>query len=171
MSGHFRKKALGFVLLMGAGILLGMQLAGSGLRSVYGPEWNGDTFQSVNQQKVGYEQTVIEDTPAANTRAYSGTTYSTSGNVKVEPTTGAGINEASGREENEEQTEHGASRWYSTTAQHVNTQGLETPRELLAVKEQQASVDTMADKTAGLLQNLSRQGIRWVVSVFDGVTE
>lgn len=36
MSGHFRKKALGFVLLMGAGILLGMQLAGSGLRSVYG---------------------------------------------------------------------------------------------------------------------------------------
>ncbi|WP_348620137.1 hypothetical protein [Paenibacillus polymyxa] len=170
MSGHFRKKALGFVLLMGAGILLGMQLAGSGLRSVYGPEWNEDTIQSVNQQKVGYEQTVIEDTPAVNTRAYSGT-YSTSGNVKVEPTTGAGINEASGREENEEQTEHGASRWYSTTAQHVNTQGLETPRELLAVKEQQASVDTMADKTAGLLQNLSRQGIRWVVSVFDGVTE
>lgn len=170
MSGHFHKKALGFVLLMGAGILLGMQLAGSGLRSVYGPEWNRDTIQSVNQQKVGYEQTVIEDTPAVNTRAYSAT-YSTSGNVNVEPTTGAGINEASGREENEEQTEHGASRWYSTTAQHVNTQGLETPRELLAVKEQQASVDTMADKTAGLLQNLSRQGIRWVVSVFDGVTE
>ncbi|MBJ8191177.1 hypothetical protein JDS79_30755, partial [Bacillus cereus] len=116
------------------------------------------------------EQTVIEDTPAANARAYSGT-YSTSGNVKVEPKTGAGINEASGREENEEQTELGASRWYSTTAQHVNTQDLETPRELLAVKGQQASVDTMADKTAGLLQNLSRQGIRWVVSVFDGVTE
>ncbi|MCP3743669.1 MULTISPECIES: hypothetical protein [unclassified Paenibacillus] len=170
MSGHFRKKALGFVLLMGAGILLGMQLAGSGLRSVYGPEWNGDTIQSANQQKVGYEQTVIEDTPAANARAYSGT-YSTSGNVKVEPKTGAGINEASGREENEEQTELGASRWYSTTAQHVNTQDLETPRELLSVKGQQASVDTMADKTAGLLQNLSRQGIRWVVSVFDGVTE
>ena len=170
MSGHFRKKALGFVLLMGAGILLGMQLAGSGLRSVYGPEWNGDTSQSVNQQKIAYEQTVIEDTPAANARAYSGT-YSTSGDVKVEPKTEAGINEASGREENEEQTELGASRWYSTTAQHVNTQGLETPRELLAVKGQQASVDTMADKTAGLLQNLSRQGIRWVVSVFDGVTE
>ncbi|KAF6572276.1 hypothetical protein MKY98_17185 [Paenibacillus sp. FSL M8-0228] len=171
MSGHFRKKALGFVLLMGAGILLGMQLAGSGLRSVYGPEWNGgNTIQSVNQQKVGYEQTIIEDTPAANTRAYSGT-YSTSGEVKVEPKTEAGINEAGGREENEEQTQLGASRWYSTTAQHVNTQGLETPRELLAVKGQQASVDTMADKTAGLLQNLSRQGIRWVVSVFDGVTE
>ncbi|MDQ0046625.1 hypothetical protein J2T18_000897 [Paenibacillus polymyxa] len=170
MSGHFRKKALGFVLLMGAGILLGMQLAGSGLRSVYGPEWNGDTSQAVNQQKIAYEQTVIEDTPAANARAYSGT-YSTSGEVKVEPKTEAGINEAGGREVNEEHTELGASRWYSTTAQHVNTQGLETPRELLAVKGQQASVDTMADKTAGLLQNLSRQGIRWVVSVFDGVTE
>ncbi|MGQ3480530.1 hypothetical protein [Paenibacillus sp. TY11] len=170
MSGHFRKKALGFVLLMGAGILLGMQLAGSGLRSVYGPEWSGDTIQSVNQQKVEYEQTVIEDTPAVNARAYSGT-YSTSGNVEVGPGTGAGTKEANRREENEERPELGTSKWYSTTAQHVNSQGLETPRELLAAKEQQPSVDTMADKTAGLLQNLSRQGIRWVVSVFDGVTE
>ncbi len=169
MSGHFRNKALGFVLLMGAGILLGMQLAGSGLRSVYGPEWNGDTIQSVNQQKVGYEQTVIEDTPQL-TLVHIAVRIAQVEMLRLSRKR-RGINEASGREENEEQTELGASRWYSTTAQHVNTQDLETPRELLAVKGQQASVDTMADKTAGLLQNLSRQGIRWVVSVFDGVTE
>ncbi|MGG1617316.1 hypothetical protein ACIFQM_06840 [Paenibacillus sp. NRS-1782] len=147
MSGHFRKKALGFVLLMGAGVLLGMQLAGSGLRSVYGPEWAGDPVQSGVQQKVGYEQTVIEDTPAADVRTYT-RTYNGNGNVVMESGTGTVASEA-----------------------NANSQNLETPRELLAVKAEQTSVDTMADKTAGLLQNLSRQGIRWVVSVFDGVTE
>lgn len=166
MSGHFRKKALGFVLLIGTGMLLGMQLAGSGLRAAYGPEWDGDPVPSVNQQKLEYEQTVIEDTPAANVHTYN-RAYNTSGNVEFEPQTG--MDEANTSEQKEKQT---AREWYTTTSQDASTrQGLETPRELLAVNVQQASVDTMADKTAGLLQNLSRKGIRWVVSVFDGVTE
>ncbi|WP_431087770.1 hypothetical protein [Paenibacillus sp. 8b26] len=170
MSGHFRKKALGFVLLMGAGVLLGMQLAGSGLRSVYGPEWAGDSVQSkVQQNVVGYEQTVIEDTPAADARAYT-RTYNGNGNVVMDSGTGAATYKANPQERGETQATGETRRWYST-AQDANLQGQETPRELLAVKAEQTSVDTMADKTAGLLQNLSRQGIRWVVSVFDGVTE
>ncbi|MET3208930.1 UNVERIFIED_CONTAM: hypothetical protein ABIC26_001870 [Paenibacillus sp. PvR008] len=169
MSGHFRKKALGFVLLMGAGVLLGMQLAGSGLRSVYGPEWAGDPVQSGVQQKFGYEQTVIEDTPATDVRTYT-RTYNGNGNVVMEPETLAVTNEVNTKGRNEAQTTRETQHW-SSTAQNANSQGLETPRELLAVKAEQTSVDTMADKTAGLLQNLSRQGIHWVVSVFDGVTE
>ncbi|WP_342414940.1 hypothetical protein NST83_16400 [Paenibacillus sp. FSL R10-2782] len=169
MSGHFRKKALGFVLLMGAGVLLGMQLAGSGLRSVYGPEWAGDPVQSGVQQKVGYEQTLIEDTPAADVRTYT-RAYNGNGNVVMESGTGAVASEADAKERSKAQTTGETPQWYST-AQGANSKGLETPRELLVVKAEQASVDTMADKTAGLLQNLSRQGIRWVVSVFDGVTE
>ncbi|MFT9367457.1 hypothetical protein [Paenibacillus polymyxa] len=169
MTGHFRKKALGFVLLVGAGVLLGMQLAGSGLRSVYGPEWDENPVSSVNQQKVEYEQTVIEDTPAADAQVHN-RTYNTSRKVEFEPQTNT--NEGNTNERSEEQTARWTHEWDMKAAQDDNTrQGLETPRELLAVKAQQASVDTMADKTAGLLQNLSRQGIRWVVSVFDGVTE
>ncbi|WP_226002801.1 DUF3679 domain-containing protein [Paenibacillus sp. BJ-4] len=169
MSGHFRKKALGFVLLIGVGVLLGMQLAGSGLRSVYGPEWDGDPIQSVNQQKAEYEQTVIEDTPAANGQAYN-RTNNTSGTVQFKPQTDT--NETNTNERNEDQDARGTREWYTTTAQNASTQqSRATPRELLAVQAQQASVDTMADKTAGLLQNLSRKSIRWVVSVFDGVTE
>ncbi|MGZ0042224.1 hypothetical protein [Paenibacillus ottowii] len=169
MSGHFRKKALGFVLLVGAGVLLGMQLAGSGLRSVYGPEWAENPVSSVTQKNVEYEQTVIEDTPAANARAYN-RTYNTGGKVESEPQTD--MNAENTNERSEEQSTRWTHEWDTKTAQDDNTrQGLETPRELLAVKAQQASVDTMADKTAGLLQNLSRKSIRWVVSVFDGVTE
>ncbi|MGG4217372.1 hypothetical protein ABEW32_03965 [Paenibacillus jamilae] len=169
MSGYFRKKALGFVLLIGAGVLLGMQLAGSGLRSVYGPEWDDNPVSSVKQQKVEYEQTVIEDTPAANTRAYNHT-YNTGGKVEFRPQTD--MKEGNTNERSEEQTANWTHEWDTKTPQDDNTQqDLETPRELLAAKGQQASVDTMADKTAGLLQNLSRKGIRWVVSVFDGVTE
>lgn len=175
MSGHFRKKALGFVLLIGAGMLLGMQLAGSGLRSVYGPEWEGDPVQSVNQQNVENGQMVIEDTPAANAQAYDHTynnrPYNTSRNVEMKPQTR--INEADASEQNENWNARGEREWDTTAiAQDANTrQSLETPRELLGVKAQPASVDTMADKTAGMLQSLSRKGIRWVVSVFDGVTE
>jgi hypothetical protein len=169
MSGHFRKKALGFVLLIGVGVLLGMQLAGSGLRSVYGPEWDGNPVSSVNQQKAEYEQTVIEDTPAANVRVNS-RTNDASGAVEMKPQTDT--NEANTDERNKDQYARETREWYTTTAQNASTrQSRETPRELLAVNVQQASVDTMADKTAGLLQNLSRKGIRWVVSVFDGVTE
>ncbi|MGW8957055.1 hypothetical protein [Paenibacillus sp. NPDC055715] len=169
MSGHFRKKALGFVLLMGAGVLLGMQLAGSGLRSVYGPEWAGDPVQSGVQQKFGYEQTVIEDTPATDVRTYT-RTYNGNGIVVMDSGTGAATYKANPQERGETQATGETRQWYST-AQDTNLQGLETPRGLLAVKAEQTSVDTMADKTAGLLQNLSRQGIHWVVSVFDGVTE
>ncbi|QDY83410.1 hypothetical protein FQU75_08310 [Paenibacillus polymyxa] len=169
MSGHFRKKAFGFVLLVGAGVLLGMQLAGSGLRSVYGPEWAENAVLSNNQQKVEYEQTVIEDTPAANARAYN-RTYNTGGKVEFEPQTD--MNAEKPNERSEEQSARWTHEWDTKAAQDDNTRrGLQTPRELLAVKAQQASVDTMADKTAGLLQNLSRKSIRWVVSVFDGVTE
>jgi hypothetical protein len=169
MSGNFRKKTLGFVILMGAGVLLGMQLAGSGLRSVYGPEWSGDPIQTGYQQKAGYGQTVIEDTPAADVRVYN-RTYSRGGNTVVEPVMGVAADEADPRRQNEAQTAREVRR-ESSAAQDADPQSLETPRELLAVKAERASVDTMADKTAGLLQNLSRQGISWVVSVFDGVTE
>lgn len=137
----FGKKAMLLTIMVGAGVLLGMQLAGSGLRTVYGPEWTAGNTSSVSLQ-----QTVIEDTPA---------------DVRpVRP------------EIKEKMTE--AQAQPVPVQDHIPVQDrttVNTPRQLLIGKAEQKSVDVMADKTAGLLQKLSKQGIQWVVSVFDGVTE
>ena len=46
-----------------------------------------------------------------------------------------------------------------------------TPSQVLGAEQNKAPVDVLADKTAGLLQNLSHNGIKWVVSLFSGVAE
>ncbi|MDT3426603.1 hypothetical protein J2Z22_002129 [Paenibacillus forsythiae] len=42
-----------------------------------------------------------------------------------------------------------------------------TPGQILVPGEHKSTVDTLADKTAGMLQTASRKGIRWVASWFD----
>lgn len=49
--------------------------------------------------------------------------------------------------------------------------GPQTPEQILSPETGKPTVDVLADKTAGLLQNLSQKGIRLVVSVFDSITE
>ncbi|GIO34135.1 MULTISPECIES: hypothetical protein [Paenibacillus] len=46
-----------------------------------------------------------------------------------------------------------------------------TPEQILSPETGKPTVDVLADKTAGLLQNLSQKGIRLVVSMFDSITE
>ncbi|MGC5773846.1 hypothetical protein [Paenibacillus pabuli] len=46
-----------------------------------------------------------------------------------------------------------------------------TPSQVLGAEQNKAPVDVLADKTAGLLQNLSHNGMKWVVSLFSGVAE
>ncbi|OZB91645.1 hypothetical protein [Paenibacillus sp. XY044] len=46
-----------------------------------------------------------------------------------------------------------------------------TPEQLLVDQSGTPTVDVLADKTAGLLQQLSQKGIRLVVSLFSNVTE
>ncbi|WP_145409748.1 hypothetical protein [Paenibacillus xylanexedens] len=48
---------------------------------------------------------------------------------------------------------------------------VQSPSQVLGAEQSQAPVDVLADKTAGLLQNLSHNGIKWVVSLFSGVAE
>jgi len=47
----------------------------------------------------------------------------------------------------------------------------QTPEQILSPETGKPTVDVLADKTAGLLQNLSQKGIRLVVSVFDSIAE
>lgn len=53
----------------------------------------------------------------------------------------------------------------------VQDSRMQTPEQILAPNTGKPSVDVLADKTAGLLQNLSQKGIRLVVSLFDSITE
>ncbi|UPK42356.1 DUF3679 domain-containing protein [Paenibacillus pabuli] len=46
-----------------------------------------------------------------------------------------------------------------------------SPSQVLGAEQSKAPVDVLADKTAGLLQNLSHKGMKWVVSLFSGVAE
>lgn len=48
---------------------------------------------------------------------------------------------------------------------------VQSPSQVLGAEQSKAPVDVLADKTAGLLQNLSHSGIKWVVSLFSGVAE
>ncbi|WP_458123480.1 hypothetical protein [Paenibacillus sp. Z3-2] len=48
---------------------------------------------------------------------------------------------------------------------------VQSPSQVLGADQNKAPVDVLADKTAGLLQNLSHSGIKWVVSLFSGVAE
>lgn len=45
------------------------------------------------------------------------------------------------------------------------------PRDILLPESPKPPADVLADKTAGLLQQLSNQSIRWVVSVFGSITD
>lgn len=46
-----------------------------------------------------------------------------------------------------------------------------TPRDILLPESSKPPADVLADKTAGLLQQLSNQSIRWVVSIFGSITD
>ncbi|MCJ8011450.1 hypothetical protein MUG84_06775 [Paenibacillus sp. KQZ6P-2] len=45
-----------------------------------------------------------------------------------------------------------------------------TPEQILSTSTSKPTVDVLADKTAGLLQDLSQKGIQLVVSLFDSIT-
>lgn len=113
----------------GIGILIGMQLAGSG-----GSPDPGKTAAYANQQIA---QTASADQIPAPRQS--------SNRFKVE-------------DKQPEQIE----------VQDVSTQ---TPEQILQASENKPTVDVLADKTAGLLQDLSQKGIRMVVSLFDSITD
>ncbi|MEC0369862.1 hypothetical protein [Paenibacillus chibensis] len=112
----------------GIGVLIGMQLAGSG--------GSPDTGKTPAYADLSTVQTVgTKQTPAPR---------QSSNHFKVE--------------EQPEQVE----------AQDLSPK---TPEQILSTNANKPTVDVLADKTAGLLQDLSQKGIRMVVSLFDSITD
>ncbi|SFS61704.1 hypothetical protein [Paenibacillus sp. 453mf] len=122
----FGKRLIIFAILLILGMLMGMQIAGTGFSFEGQQQGQGATVQQQLQQGQRQEQTV-----EAN---------------DYEQTVSASLPEAQPQ--------------------------IITPRDVLATEPAKASaVDVLAEKTAGLLQQVSQSGIRWVVSLFNGVTE
>ncbi|MCM3784508.1 hypothetical protein M3231_16110 [Neobacillus mesonae] len=120
----FGKRLLIFALLIIAGMLMGMQIAGTGFSLATDVQEENAPLVQTQVQQQGQQQ----------------------------------ITEASSTEQ-------------PVSMPEPNPQVI-TPRDVLITEPVKASaVDVLAEKTAGLLQQVSQSGIRWVVSLFNGVTE
>ncbi|MFC3745415.1 hypothetical protein [Paenibacillus sp. GCM10012306] len=143
----------------GIGILIGMQFGGGETRiSDVLPGWNDGTQTAKSVPAVagngGVRQKPAPSAGAPQTYVYVP--------MAVDPATGAYMplpvrtetGAAGQTPDNQPQQE---TEDYSTTL---------TPEQILVPEGQKPTVDVLADKTAGLLQEASQKGIRWVVSLF-----
>ncbi|CAI6071886.1 hypothetical protein PAECIP112173_02225 [Paenibacillus sp. JJ-100] len=117
---RFGKKMLSVCVLMLLGVLLGMQLAGSGSQ-YHQPVRSIPAVATTETNPVGNEPTSPEPAQPKDKKQ------------SVVP--------------------------------------VQTPSQVLGADQHKAPVDVLAEKTAGLLQNLSNNSIKWVVSLFGGVDE
>jgi hypothetical protein len=151
----------------GIGILVGMQFGGSGSSgaSAVLPGWNG-TSATTGQLQTAQSGSAAgaASLPAAGT-VKGGQAY-VYVPVTVDPATGAYTvvpvqQPGTGTADNTG----------SLPQQEVKDFATLSPEQLLIPEEQKPTVDVLADKTAGLLQQASQKGIRWVVSLFDSSEE
>lgn len=146
--GKSLKKTLLYVLLLVAGVTLGMQLSGPAspgqqdLEATTGPE-NGSGLQPADHAAANpIKEVYTFITPEGKT-----------GYFMVPQQTDSAQGEAD-------------SLLPSTAEEIANV--LQTPADLLLPEEPKAPVvDRFADKTASLLQRLSSKSIHWVSSWFD----
>lgn len=147
----------------GIGVLIGMQFGSSGgsSNSQVLPAWNGN----------GTAQTV--QTPGAVPGKGAGVSPGTQAYVYVpvaiDPATGAyTLLPAAGAQGAAAAPDSGNQPQEEIQEQDYSTM---TPEQILIPQEESETVDVLADKTAGLLQQASQKGIRWVVSLFDSADE
>ncbi|MFF2016769.1 hypothetical protein [Paenibacillus sp. NPDC058177] len=144
----------------GIGILIGMQFGGGGTKiSDVLPGWDSGT-QAVQNIPAAGGAGGVRQQPAPSAGAPQTYVYVP---MAVDPATGAytplPVRTETGataqKQNNQPQQE--AEEYNSTTL---------TPEQILVPEGQKPTVDVLADKTAGLLQEASQKGIRWVVSLF-----
>ncbi|WNS43733.1 hypothetical protein [Paenibacillus sp. MMS20-IR301] len=170
---RFGKKLIMVGIWAGVGILVGMQFGGGGSgTSAVLPGWNGIAVNTANSAGGGQLQTGqtggtagAASLPSAGT-VQGGQTY-VYVPVAVDPATGAY------KLLPVQQPAADASAGGSGTLrqQEVQDYAALSPEQILIPDEQKPTVDVLADKTAGLLQQASQKSIRWVVSLFDSSGE
>ncbi|OKP97249.1 hypothetical protein [Paenibacillus sp. P46E] len=161
---RFGKKLVVVGISLGIGILAGMQFSSSlGTNaSTAVPGWNGATGTA--QTAPAGQKTEVHSVPVTGL-AQGGQAY-VYVPVTVDPVTGeykvAQV---------QPQTPAGQSAAGNLPQQEVPDYSRMSPEQILIPDEQKPTVDKLADKTAGLLQEASQKSIRWVVSLFDSAKE
>lgn len=142
--GKSLKKTLLYVLLLAAGVTLGMQISEPGpqdSKATTGPE-NGSGLQQANPAAANpIKEVYTFITPDGKTGYF----------MVPEQTDSA---------------QGGGDSQLPTSVEEI-PDGLQTPADLLLPDPQAPAVDRFADKTASLLQQLSSRSIHWVSSWFD----
>ncbi|KWX76931.1 hypothetical protein [Paenibacillus jilunlii] len=163
---RFGKNLVMIGLWAGIGILIGMQFGGSGSGSSRAstvlPDWGGTTgtAQTAPTGKAAGTRTGLPAGTAQSGQAY---VYVP---VSVDPVTGAYTVVPV-----QPQATAGPSKGGDLPQQEVPDYSRMSPEQILIPDEQKPTVDKLADKTAGLLQEASQKSIRWVVSLFDSAAE
>ncbi|MHA6530391.1 hypothetical protein [Paenibacillus sp. BAC0078] len=158
------KKLVVVGIWTGIGILIGMQFGGSVGSKVARvlPGWNGAT--GTVQTAPTSQASGLQNNPAAG-KVQGGQAYVYLP-VTVDPATGAYTVAPVQTQSPADSPSSG-----NLPQQEVKDYSTKSPEQLLIPEEQKPTVDKLADKTAGLLQQASQKSIRWVVSLFDSAEE
>ncbi|MFD1177745.1 hypothetical protein ACFQ3W_15750 [Paenibacillus puldeungensis] len=146
MAKRMRRTAL-YVILLAAGVTLGMQLAESGTADIYGPGFQSGGFLVNGQESPSHTEGQLQQNMGQNPD--SGMTPGGAPNWSV----------------NQEANSH----------QQNNQAGggsvIQTPADVLLPPQEPPAVDRFADKAANLLQRISQKSIHWVASLFGPAEE
>jgi hypothetical protein len=147
-----RKNPFKWVIIGGALaviVMYGLELSTSGIERVYGPVEGGQGYVSVPLQQGSAEQAADDEL-----------TYQEKKIAKLERELEE-LKRAAAKG-NREQTDYPGpeTEW----AEEERLPGI-------PLDDSQPTVNQLADSTSSLLQNMSSGGIRFIVSIFDGLTE
>lgn len=154
----------------GIGILVGLQFGGSG-----GGNGGSGSPSAAYPQVGGVQATVnageeVQLLPVAGS-GKNGQPYMYVP-VKIDPKTGAYTVVQPTAQQNSDSPHEDLTQQETTDSESLPQQEIEgdstlSPEQILVPDGQKPTVDVLADKTAGLLQQVSQKSIRWVVSLFD----
>ncbi|WP_435924793.1 hypothetical protein [Paenibacillus sp. DYY-L-2] len=153
--GRVKRRGILYGILLVAGITLGMQLSDSGSAEQTDYWRNGwyspYVYNNVIQPGQTGQTGVFNPTPNPGYGNPGGATGYGTGN-------GAGYGTGG---------DIGSVRDYTANyGVQPNGSRVQTPADLLMPEPEPPAVDRFADKTAGLLQQLSQKGIHWFASLF-----
>lgn len=154
---RFMKQLIGIVVLLTLGVFIGMEITTSGIERIYGP---------INPSRMTSAPEPVERHPGADS------------NQDHLPTDNRRLNEDAAAQDNSRLTVNESTpikEYRNTLADTERTTANNHEKEinntnvlpLPPVKD--ATVNQLADKTAGMLQRASQAGIQAVVGLFNGL--
>jgi len=153
------RRTVFYLILLAAGVTLGMQMGDGGLSSTYNPSYAEANASSNGFWQNGYYYSAAGAQPVW-VNGNTGVTPVYNGNGGYAGNAGTGTVP----DGYYVRTPGPGQPGYQTTP---GTEASKTPAELLMPPAEAPGVDQIADKTANLLQKISKQGIHWVASWFN----